>query len=206
LLEDDALPEADSLSDHFAAPEPAAKTLHIVIRVPSTGECSSYGEPFITYHFHSVPPSLPSVPVLELNCFVHGDDLHLRHIFPVKIASTESVGTLKKYVKQEKQVAFEHVDADDLKLWHVSIPDDNAFEDNVSKIVREEKMLSPMDTLSEVFSVVRPRKHLDIIVLCDSPTGEYEYFFQSDPTDHFRIGMVHPFQFNRLTRKLRRFK
>jgi hypothetical protein len=29
---------------------------------------------------------------MELNCFVHGDDP--RHVFPVKIARTESVGTL----------------------------------------------------------------------------------------------------------------
>jgi hypothetical protein len=182
FLEDDALPEGQRLRSIFPHPEPADETLSIVLRLPSPGNAHCLLRcPSLTL-IHSVPPSsLPSVPILELNCFIHDDDPN--HVFPVKIAETESVATLKTYIKQEKQVAFEHVDANDLKLWHASIADDNAFKDNVSKIVREETMLSPMDMLSEFFSVVRPRKHLDIIVLCDRPTGGYEYVFQSDQSD-----------------------
>jgi hypothetical protein len=54
------------------------------------------------------------------------------HVFPVKIASTESVGTLKELIKDKKQYVFEHVDADDLKLWKVSIPVDDSFRENAS--------------------------------------------------------------------------
>ena len=39
-LDEDALLESDSLSDLFPHPEPAKKTLHIVIRAPPIGKCS----------------------------------------------------------------------------------------------------------------------------------------------------------------------
>jgi hypothetical protein len=59
-------------------------------------QCLSYGETFIAHHFYSAvpPPSLPSFPILELNCFVHGDDPG--HVF---IAATETVGTLRDAIK-----------------------------------------------------------------------------------------------------------
>ena len=38
-LHEDALLEADSLSDLFPHPEPVRKTLHIVIRAPAVGTC-----------------------------------------------------------------------------------------------------------------------------------------------------------------------
>jgi hypothetical protein len=40
-------------------------------------------------------------PIPELNCLVHGDDP--RNVFPVKITSTESVGTLKDTIKAMKK-------------------------------------------------------------------------------------------------------
>ena len=79
-----------------------------------------------------------------------GDDPS--HVFPVKIAHTESVGALKKAIKNEKKHAFEHVDADTLNLWEVSIPVDNGFKENVRKFkLKDEEMLSPVDDLSHVF-------------------------------------------------------
>jgi hypothetical protein len=48
---------------------------------------------------------------------VEGDDTP--HIFSVKINCTESVGTLKKAIKEEKKHAFQHVDADTLNIWKV---------------------------------------------------------------------------------------
>jgi len=56
---------------------------------------------------------------LELFCWVKGDPLD--QAFPLKIAGTETVGALKKAIKEEKKVAFEQVDADALKLWAVSV-------------------------------------------------------------------------------------
>ena len=40
FLKDDALLEADLLSDIFPHPEPVKKALHILIRAPQVGECS----------------------------------------------------------------------------------------------------------------------------------------------------------------------
>ncbi|KAF9235725.1 hypothetical protein BU15DRAFT_15372, partial [Melanogaster broomeanus] len=49
------------------------------------------------------------------DCWVHGADVGT--IFPVKISSTETVGELKKAIKNEKAVRFCDVDADDLDLY-----------------------------------------------------------------------------------------
>ena len=140
----------------FPRPEPADKTLNIVIQAPPISEYSLSVEILsIAHRFHSVPHSGTSLdhPILELNCFVHDDDP--RHVFPVKIARTESVGTLKKAIKEEKKVALKHVDAGALQLWKVSIPVNGGFKENVSRIeLKDEDELSPVDTLSDVFSEV----------------------------------------------------
>jgi len=60
---------------------------------------------------------------LEINCLVLGDDPS--HVFPVEIASNKTVGTLKELIKEKKQHAFEHVDADTLELFKVSFPVDD---------------------------------------------------------------------------------
>jgi len=55
----------------------------------------------------------------ELNCWVLGDQTG--RVFPVEIAGTGSVGTLKKAIKAEKSVEFQHVDANTIELWKVSV-------------------------------------------------------------------------------------
>jgi hypothetical protein len=44
------------------------------------------------------------------------------HIFPVEIDGTKTVGVLKKIIKGEKTLAFQHIDADALVLFKVSTP------------------------------------------------------------------------------------
>ena len=56
---------------------------------------------------------------LCLNCWVLGEKAS--RVFPVKIAGTESVGTLKKAIKEEKRPAFDQIPADVLDLWQVSV-------------------------------------------------------------------------------------
>jgi len=143
---------------------------------------------------HSVPPpSLPSVPILELNCFVQGDDAS--QVFSVEIANNKLISALRDAIKDKNPTSFHNVDARSLHLWNVSIPVDADFKDNVNKReLRKEEELSPVETLSDVFSGVRPRKNLHIVVVCDPPTGEYEYFAQADESDHVRIGFVRSLQ------------
>jgi Crinkler effector protein N-terminal domain len=110
-----------------------------------------------------LPPSLPSAPILELYCVVEGDDPN--HVFLVKIARTESVGMLKKAIKEEKKVAFEHVDADSLQLWKVSMEADDRLKENVEELaLREEKVLSSVARLSTVFSDKLQDERVHVIV------------------------------------------
>jgi hypothetical protein len=112
---------------------------------------------------------LPSVSGLTLNCLVYGDDP--RHVFPVKIANGESVGSLKKTMKENK-VALDHVDADALTLWNVSIPDDDGFRENASKFEPiDDNALRPMTLLNQIFPVTPRVGDLHIIVHCESPFG-----------------------------------
>jgi hypothetical protein len=108
---------------------------------------------------------------LELNCLVLGDD-NPSHIFPVKIEKTALVGTLKEVIKDKKKPAFEHVDADTLVLWRVSIPVGGSFKQNLSKLdFVDEQSLSAVDELSEVFAESPVAKHVHVIVR-SFPIGE----------------------------------
>jgi hypothetical protein len=135
--------------------------LSYYLRLPVSDSHGTLLCPSLTVTHSVLPPSLPSVPLLELNCFLQGDDAG--NVFPVKIARTESVGTLKEAIKEKKLVAFERVDADSLKLWKVSISDDG-LKENVSNVIRDEEALSPVVQLSDVFTEVLIRKHVHIIV------------------------------------------
>jgi hypothetical protein len=85
------------------------------------------------------------------------------HIFPVKISPTETIGFLKDAIKEKKQPAFDHVPADTLVLWQVSIPVDDNLEDSLGNLV-DDTALSPVEALSEVFPASPIRKHLHIVV------------------------------------------
>jgi Crinkler effector protein N-terminal domain len=104
---------------------------------------------------------------LELNCWVLGDDLG--HIFTVEISSTKNVATLKKDIKNEKKHKFQHVDADTLVLWKVSIPRSD-LEQNINIV--DKKLLLPMDRLWQVFSDILEEDHLHIVVE-PPPIGEF---------------------------------
>jgi hypothetical protein len=94
---------------------------------------------------------------------VQGDDL--RNIFPVKIDSTESVGVLKDLIKDKKQHAFEHVDANTLVLWKVSIPANGLLNDDPRILgLSEGESLQPAIRLSKVFSDVIEEEHIHVVV------------------------------------------
>ncbi|KAM6492778.1 hypothetical protein JOM56_012502, partial [Amanita muscaria] len=86
-----------------------------------------------------------------LYCWVLGEESG--HIFPVKIASTESVGALKKAIKDKKRPQFDHIPADTLVLWNVSIHFDSNLERNLENLDLDGvPPLSPWLKLSSVFS------------------------------------------------------
>src|SRR5258708_3115374 len=112
--------------------------------------------------------------MLDLNCWVLGDDPS--HIFPIEIAESKTVGGLKKAIKEEKKPEFDHVAADSLDLWKVSIPDDRNLKENIGKLdFDDEQPLSPMAKLSKVFADAPEEMHLHIVVRVP-PAGELNNF------------------------------
>ena len=88
---------------------------------------------------------------LNLNCLVLGDDAS--HTFPIKIAKSNTVGDLRKLIKDENTPAFDHVPANTLVLWKVSILVNRSLTQNLSnRTFGDESSLLPVDELSEVFS------------------------------------------------------
>jgi hypothetical protein len=127
----------------------------------------------IAHRFYPIPHPDTSLdhPILKLNCFVHDDDP--RHVFPIKIARTESVGTLKGSIKDDNPESFHDVDARSLVLWKVTIPVNDSFKENVRKVeLRDEDALSPVDRLSKVFLGQPEDGDLHIIVR-SPPASEF---------------------------------
>src|SRR5436190_183135 len=60
---------------------------------------------------------------ITLLCLVKGNTF--ANAFPVDINKDQLVGHLKKAIKAEKHKTFHGVEADELKLWKVSIPGDH---------------------------------------------------------------------------------
>ena len=58
--------------------------------------------------------------ILELNCWVIGDEPH--GVFPVKIASSEMVGYMRKAILPEMEKSCDDLVAKSLMLWKVSRP------------------------------------------------------------------------------------
>ena len=110
---------------------------------------------------------------LDLNCLVLGHDAS--HIFPIEIAERKTVGALKDAIKDKKEHAFQHVDADNLILWQVSIPVNRNLTEHLSKLdFVDEGSLLPVEELSDVFSDSPARRHLHIVVRVP-PAGECEW-------------------------------
>jgi hypothetical protein len=109
---------------------------------------------------------------IPLNCWTLGEDPG--RIFPVEIERTKSVGALKDAIKDKKRPVFDHVAADALVLWNVSVPADEDFEENLKKLnLYSKPPLQPLTKLSSVFADQHLDDHLDIVVKAP-PTGELE--------------------------------
>ena len=107
---------------------------------------------------------------LKLNCWVLGEDS--TRIFPVKVDRDENVGALKKAIKEEKKPTFDHITADSLDVWSVSIrmDGDANLETQVKDLrLHEKKSLLPVQPLSGIFRNV-VEQYLHVIVRAS--TGE----------------------------------
>ena len=100
-------------------------------------------------------------------------DDNYKHAFEVKIGKEESVAALKKAIKEKKSQAFREIDANSLVLWNQDIPVDEHLKETVDKLgLVDEKSLSPITRLSEIFPNPLKNTYLHIVVK-NLPIGEY---------------------------------
>ena len=116
---------------------------------------------------------------LKLLCYVKGE--HYNHAFPVEIGKEKWVADLKDAIKEKKKPDFNHITADSLVLWKVSIPHDPNLADNVNNLSLVDDdgsaqvsmahpnnehflLLSPAHKLSKVFSEPLIDEHVHLIV------------------------------------------
>jgi hypothetical protein len=113
--------------------------------------------------------------ILALNCLVLGDSED--NIFTVEIPRAKNVSALKDAIKEKKQIMFQHVDADALRLWKADFPDDDDSDDD-EKLRQQltsfkcdpKKKLKAMKPLHLLFDKISAGLHLLVV---PPPTGEY---------------------------------
>ncbi|KAF9992477.1 hypothetical protein BGZ80_004047 [Entomortierella chlamydospora] len=91
--------------------------------------------------------------------------------FPIEISSNKTVGVLKDTIIGKKPSAFEHIDANDLKLWRVTIPIDDDEPDEVisASNLDTKRLLKGTGTLAKAFKDGVPEDTIHIVI--ERPTG-----------------------------------
>ena len=114
------------------------------------------------------PAEEDNMDTLRLFCQVLTNDPTLNRLFPVKIDKTESVGDLKDTIKEKNRPKLDDFAAQQLDLFHVSIPVDQDI--TIADIFGKEP-LRPAEDLSKVFPDPPDKRHLHIVVRLPD-TGE----------------------------------
>ncbi|RHZ75348.1 hypothetical protein Glove_216g149 [Diversispora epigaea] len=115
---------------------------------------------------------------ITLNCLVEKDDPY-ENCFEVEIDKARTISALKKVIKNEKKPKFDHLPADELKLWKVNVSLLRSNEKLPVLVEKEpvvieqklegEKLLAPND-VQDYFSGQPAKKFIHIIV--ESPPIE----------------------------------
>ena len=100
-----------------------------------------------------------------------GDDAS--HIFPVEIVNSKTVGALREVIKEKKRPAFDHIPADTLILWKVSIAVNGNLAENLNPDIINDNPLLLVDLLSDIFSNTPAPRQLHIVVQAP-PAGELD--------------------------------
>jgi hypothetical protein len=115
---------------------------------------------------------------LNLNCWVLGEDS--TRIFPVEIDDDKNVGGLKDAIKEKMKPAFDHITANSLDVWNVSIPmDEDANVETQVKALRlhQKKPLWALKGLRKIFSDL-DKETLHVVVKAP-PISEHRCLFLS---------------------------
>src|SRR5437763_1718037 len=98
---------------------------------------------------------------ITLFCLVKGNTT--ANAFSVKISRDESISELKDAIKAKKQNDFAGVDADRLKLWKVTIPDDQ--DDLLSKLTLNDgdELLATRE-IGDYWTEKPPKRNIHVII------------------------------------------
>jgi hypothetical protein len=111
-----------------------------------------------------VLPILPTMSTLSINCLLLGRDSS--EVFEVKILKTEKVSFLKDLIKEKQSHRLNHVDASELTVWKVSLPEDTITSELTVDGI---KALRSVEKISSVFREALVDEHVHILV--QAPPG-----------------------------------
>ena len=119
---------------------------------------------------------MSSPDLLELFCCILGDKS--QNVFPIEIASDKNIGTLKKFIKNEKQPIFDHIPADNLALYKITVTE-ATLDDALKKIKINLENLENLENLWPIFKLSRafPLPLADgefYVVIVQPPGGEFK--------------------------------
>jgi len=92
---------------------------------------------------------------ITLFCLVKGNTT--ANAFSVKISRDEPISELKEAIKEKNTQTFANVDAKDIKLWKVEIPDDL-----LSNLTQDE-LLATRD-IGDYWTEKPPKRHIHVLV------------------------------------------
>ena len=109
-------------------------------------------------------PSSHTTTMLNLLCYVRGDDSH--QAFEIEIDEAEFVGTLKEYIKEKNT----HIPAHPLLPWNKGVPINSFIRGKFDAfpLVKDDS-LYPHEILSDVFPS-GPEKGM-VYIIIDCPPG-----------------------------------
>ncbi|KAF9993836.1 hypothetical protein BGZ79_001448, partial [Entomortierella chlamydospora] len=96
---------------------------------------------------------------VKLFCIIDGE----YSAFPVKIPCDDTVGELKKAIKDEKPNDLQDLDADKLILWRVGVPDEGNPV-NLENVETKTLLIKSTNEISEVFGPAPAKKTIHVIV------------------------------------------
>ena len=98
---------------------------------------------------------------ITLFCLVKGNTT--ANAFEVDIEKGKSISHLKKVIKAEKQNDFTSIDADKLKLWKVTIPDDQ--DDLLSNLtLNDGNELLATREIGDYWTEKPPKRNIHVII------------------------------------------
>ncbi|KAF9431634.1 hypothetical protein BGZ76_011904 [Entomortierella beljakovae] len=108
---------------------------------------------------------------IHLCCVIDGEST----VFPIELLASDTIGALKKAIKEERRPLLDKIPADKLTLWHVSVPLSpegyitinwltDLFQSDEHKNKNPERLKNPARQISKVFSTTPPKNTLHIII------------------------------------------